>query len=353
MLLHVLFIASEKNIRKCHTTWPKNYLIAMRKPAILFGILLLFFTACNSDDTNNGAETVLLNAEVENFLDEVLSIMESNSINREDINWESFRNQVKTRAANAQSIADTDAALTLALQLLNDNHSFIRKENGSVLSASTANCQAEEVNAVDIPDNIGYLRVPFFSGSDFQETRNFATDLQSQIRDQDQSALEGWIVDLRGNAGGNMWPMLAGVGPILGEGIAGYFVGPDNSQVPWSYTNGASVLGQNAIVLLPAPYELINPNPKVAVLLDRAVVSSGEAIAVAFEGRENTKSFGSATCGLSTANRGFQLSDGTLLLLTTDYFADRDLNIFGVPIEPDVPADNENLIDLAVEYILN
>ena len=31
---------------------------------------------------------------------------------------------------------------------------------------------------------------------------------------------------LRGNGGGNMWPMIAGVGPLLGEGPLGYFIGP-------------------------------------------------------------------------------------------------------------------------------
>ena len=30
--------------------------------------------------------------------------------------------------------------------------------------------------------------------------------------------------DLRGNIGGNMWPMIAGVGPILGDGIIGWIV---------------------------------------------------------------------------------------------------------------------------------
>jgi C-terminal processing protease CtpA/Prc len=35
----------------------------------------------------------------------------------------------------------------------------------------------------------------------------------------DQGNLAGWIVDLRNNGGGNMWPMLTGIGSILGEGV--------------------------------------------------------------------------------------------------------------------------------------
>ena len=104
-----------------------------------------------------------------------------------------------------------------------------------------------------------------------------------------------------------MWPMLAGVGPILGEGLAGFFVGPDGTIVPWSYTNGISFLDATVQVRVTDPYELINPDPKVAVILDQLVASSGEAIAVSFLGRPNTKTFGSNTCGLSTVNKQFRI----------------------------------------------
>lgn len=57
----------------------------------------------------------------------------------------------------------------------------------------------------------------------------------------DAPDLVGWIVDLRGNGGGNMWPMIAGVGPVLGEGTAGAFVDPDDNVTLWGYANGASI----------------------------------------------------------------------------------------------------------------
>jgi hypothetical protein len=68
----------------------------------------------------------------------------------------------------------------------------------------------------------------------------------------------------------------------------------------------------------------IKANPKVAVLIDNAVVSSGEAIAISFIGRENTKSFGSATCGKSTGNVQYNLSYNRTLVLTTVFLADRN-----------------------------
>lgn len=319
------------------------------KRRMLFAAIVLFqLFSCSSGDENPN------NVVVENFINEVLDIMESNSINRNDINWIEFREQVLDRASNAQNIDQTIWALQLALQLLGDNHSFIRRQNGVVISASSLSCQPNDFPEVKTPADVGYIKISSFSGStDNAGTIAFAEEIQDQIRNADSQEIKGWIVDLRGNIGGNMWPMLAGIGPILGEGVVGYFIDPDGSAQSWSYSSGASILDQRSLVQVSNTYELLNPNPRVAVLLDQAVISSGEAIAIAFVGRENTQSFGSSTCGLSTANLGFSLTDGSTLFLTTAFMADRERNIFGVPIEPDVSTSDDEIIQLAIDYIQN
>jgi len=38
-----------------------------------------------------------------------------------------------------------------------------------------------------------------------------------------------------------MWPMLVGVGPILGEGVAGNFVDANNNSQAWRYEKGESI----------------------------------------------------------------------------------------------------------------
>src|SRR6266850_8052486 len=75
---------------------------------------------------------------------------------------------------------------------------------------------------------------------------------------------------------------------------------------------------QNEIWLfLKPPYKLSVPNARVAVLTDIGVASSGEAIAIAFRGRPNTRSFGTPTCGLSTAVDQFPLSTGGRMAVVT------------------------------------
>ena len=148
-----------------------------------------------------------------------------------------------------------------------------------------------------------------------------------------------------------MWPMLAGIGPVLGEGIAGYFIDPDGIEQAWKYENGASLEDNTIITSIGTPYELFLPDPKVAVLLDELVISSGEVMAISFIDRPNTKSFGAPTCGLSTVNRNFELSNGETLILTVGTMASRTKTLFGGPVIPDEISGSNSPINQAIEYL--
>ena len=84
---------------------------------------------------------------------------------------------------------------------------------------------------------------------------------------------------------------------------------------------------------------------KVAVLIDSLTASSGEAVAVSFKGRGNTKFFGKPSCGKSTGNQSFVLSNDAMLVLTTSVFADRNKNKYGGKIQPDVVVENSQIIN--------
>jgi C-terminal processing protease CtpA/Prc len=183
---------------------------------------------------------------------------------------------------------------------------------------------------------LGYLELPAFEGSGDAAT-HYGNQAQQGLRAVDQSAPCGWIVDVRRNMGGNMWPMVAGVGPILGEGKAGSFVNGLGQQESWGYSNGQSQLEQHPVSHVDQPYALKKPMPPVAVLTSRLTASSGEAITVAFRGRPKTRSFGEATAGVPTANTTKPLSDGALLVLTVALDADRTGQTYDQAIAPDQP----------------
>ena len=313
--------------------------------------------ACGGNDApptgSSNPPPAPLSAVARAYLNEMVDVMQRGSINRRRIDWPAFRAKVLEAGGSAQSIAETYPAVRVALAALADDHSFYVTAGGSFISASTKSCFAPPVGGrPPLPATIGYVRVPSFSGSAVEATA-LAAALQDSIRANDRDDLAGWIVDLRGNGGGNMWPMVAGVGPVLGDGIAGHFIDPDDVVTTWAYQNGAALLNGSALQTVAVPYMLRRPSPRVAVLTDLAVASSGEAVAISFRKRPDARSFGTATCGLSTANAGYVLSDGATLILTVAVMADRTRATYGAPVAPDeVIANPGALVQRAVEWLV-
>lgn len=161
------------------------------------GFLPLFFALLFS--CSGEKEGVTISKEANDFLNEVLTLMENNSIKRNEIEWLNFRNQVLERAEAAQSIDETYEAVRLALTLLVDNHSLFRKPDGGYLSGtSRVSCSAETISTPSVPESIGYIAVNAFSGSDDEKMTAFAEDIHEKIKAADNPSILGWIVDLIG-----------------------------------------------------------------------------------------------------------------------------------------------------------
>jgi len=288
-----------------------------------------------------------------NYLTQLLDIMQANSVNRKTIDWTSFRQIVVGVDSNEQTIQDLYPKIRAALLLLNDHHSFYQGPDSFFISnpSPPGGCMEPTPPAVQAPDDIGYVKVGSFSGRGAAETA-FAQGIQDVVRAADRANLAGWIVDLRNNGGGNMWPMVAGVGPILGDGRAGGFIDPDGVSTWWSYQDNASIYNGEPLVTVPTPYRLVKPNPRVAVLTNCGVASSGEAVAIGFRERRDTRSFGTPTLGLSTSNDEFPLTGGGTLVLCTSTMTDRTGATYGQAVVPDeVIADPADTVHRAIDWL--
>ncbi len=290
------------------------------------------------------------------YLDEALNIMQEHSLNREQIDWERLRGRARSRAMGASAPEDTYIAIQFALKDLGDHHShFMTPVQVAELEEGAVSLSRPDPNGKLLEEGLGYIMLPGFAGLG-DAANEYATQIQDIIGEINAEGPCGWVVDLRQNTGGSMWPMLAGIGPILGEGQVGAFVSPDGEPVSWTYAEGQAWEGdslQSAVV--GAAYELGHPSPPVAVLTGPRTSSSGEAIAVAFRGRPNTRSFGLATMGLSTANESYELSDGAWIFLAVSVFADRSGQLYGGTITPDevVGKEEEELtLQTAVDWLM-
>jgi carboxyl-terminal processing protease len=316
----------------------------------LYCLMLLWASSCGGSPYAPPAPTST-NGQL--YLTRLMDIMQANSANRLRIDWTSFRAQVAAAAGSAATIAETYPAIGVALGLLDDHHSFYRRAdgiNGISNPRFPAGCSVPAIATPSVPDDIGYVRIPATSAQGNEQVV-FAEAIQQQIRDRDRDNLAGWIVDLRGNGGGNMWPMLAGIGPVLGDGVVGYFAYPTNERTTWAF-DGRSSVSNGFVAVTTSGVTLKRAAPRVAVLTNRAVASSGEALVVAFRGRPETRSFGSPTCGVPTANRAFNLTDGAQLYLTTSVDADRALVSYDSAIDPDEAiADADATVQRAIQWL--
>lgn len=310
------------------------------------------------------SQDIALFAEV--FLNSALDVMEFNSVRRFEIDWPAFRAEAREDALGAQTPAETYPAIVAALERIGDNHSFFvgaGQLSGTPAMSSVASA-ADGTSATDAParaqpmtdeiaPGVGYIDVPAFSGGG-PEGDTLAAEYHRLIEAVDTLA-QGcrWVVDLRGNTGGNMWPMVAGVGPVLGMDTVGFFVYPDSVETAWVYYEGWAGIETEAIARATDWYELGVPQPHVAVLTDSLTASSGEAVAVAFRQREGARSFGEATWGVSTGNAAFPLNDGSVIFLTVATMADRTGTVYGGALVPDDEVAGSKTGDPATDDVLS
>lgn len=151
------------------------------------------------------------------------------------------------------------------------------------------------------------------------------------------------VVDLRGNTGGDMGPMVAGLSPLLPEGSALHFVGAFGENPVMITGDGVKGGGTSTSVDVSEKFTV-----PVAVLVDEKTASSGEATMLAFRGLDNSRSFGTPTAGYASANTVIDYPDGSELMLTISRDKARTGEIFAEdPIQPDVVLDPAQPADAA------
>ena len=315
-------------------------------PRIAMLALSLACAPVASNSGRSGSPRVELSPEARAYLATALDSIRAVTLRGDTISWPAIRDSAFQIANGAQRPIDTYAAIDWALRRAN-KHSFLQVPTPGATS-------------VVVHGRFGYLHVPQRGGAAVP----LADSLHSAIGRMREQGVCGWVVDVRANGGGNMWPMLAGVGPLLGDTIVGSF-GTGPSAQRWYYKAGSSgivradgTLEAASRVTVPV-VEMLSVLQPVAVLMDSGTGSSGEAVAVAFRGRPATRSFGTPTAGFATVNRGLRLSDGANMVVTVGYYADRAGTVYGDRLTPDVrvrlpvgwPSPTDAVASAAIQWL--
>ncbi len=277
------------------------------------------------------------------LLDEAFVFMQKNYYRKSAVAWDSLISTAKQKLVASGNCSETYDIISWCFKELNETHSFLMPPSrAAVYNNDTTSLQKKpflhelvgEIKGEMVDDGIAYITVPWVSTTDSILCMRIADSLQQMIARLDANSPTGWIIDLRKNTGGNCWPMLAGIGPLLGNGVCGYFVSA-REKIPIVYTDGAALQGRNVRCRTSAAYTMKSDKKSIVVLTGRRTVSSGEIIALAFKGREQVYLYGEPTAGYTTANATYTLSDNSMLVLTVCMEADRTGKICEGSIMPD------------------
>lgn len=280
---------------------------------------------------------------------EVLDLMREHVVTRDQINWPALKSDLDNieRPFTRDNLRE---ALTLILKRADTGHTFYKSavEPKFVMQRKFECVATNTYDLPIIPGHIGYLRVNSFNAPSEKAKLRYIKELHDEISRQKDRDTKTWIIDLRYNKGGNMWPMLAGVAPLLSNGVHGYFVKPDGSKTAWGIYDGQSFLNNQFMIGIEKP-SVGNANMPIAVLSSEQTASSGEALLVAVKDKANVRSFGEPSCGMSTSNRSFKLSNGATLNITTAIMASKSGTIFGERIPVDESSSRP--VEDAIQWI--
>ena len=266
----------------------------------------------------------------ESYVKKAVRIMDKNGIYAQGSEWE----KAKEEALSAQpsSLEEAQEIVLKAGKVAGGKHTYLMTAD-EVNDNDTSFWEMPTVKLLE--NSIAYIKLPAFSGN-AEEGVKYANTVLNAIPD----ALQGVIIDLRGNRGGNMYPMIAAVHRFL----------PDDVILKFSSRKRTMSINTSFVMKSVGITEQTPINCSVALLTDEWTGSSGEAVLLCFRGLKNARTFGSPTAGYASCNQPFNLPGGSQLVLTTGEDVARTGEVFcDDPINPDVLT--ETPYEAALEWI--
>lgn len=267
-----------------------------------------------------------------------IAILKTHHMNRDKLDWPAVEAQAQALLGDKTKAADAYPAIRAVIRELGQKHTFLMSADGA--KALMTGHPSGKVRPPDdrtpegyfLAGGIGLITLkthPFSPAADIA----YAKAGREALAAFSSANICRYIVDLRGNGGGNVYPMLNSLQALLGPEPYLYSQDVDALETPQTLAN-APYLPTGDAAADPHQRELQGTAP-VAVLIDRDTASSGEFTAMAFEGRPHIRFFGEPTAGYLTANGHYNLPDGAFLAVSVGWSTDRLHRSYRETIAPD------------------
>ena len=262
----------------------------------------------------------------ETYVRNAIQQMDRKGLYAEGEEWEAMKKEALSQ--NPETLEEAQAIINKAAKVAGGKHSYLLPADKAQAREKRSN---EEVSpTVTIrEDGICIIHLPAFAGDDENCLRYARTVLDSIF-----DTVKGVCIDLRGNHGGNMYPMIAAVHRFLPDDILLKFKMRRRfrSVMPINKEFVANLVGVEIESRINCP---------IAILTDKGTVSSGEAVLLCFRVLDYVRVFGAPTAGYASANESIIFYNGSILALTVSCDIARTGEIFcDDPIIPDVETES-------------
>lgn len=227
--------------------------------------------------------------------------------------WERARSAAMSATAAAGEYSQTWPVLARALTVAGGRHAEL------IPPATARVTESQPMPEATVSRGVTTLTLPTLTADAPPYTQQYADQLATHVDTTAPATTCGWLVDLRGMRGGDMHPVLTGLGPLLPDGVvAGLRNRNDRVELA---VDGRALLvdGQEEFATY---HEHGTSDLPVAVVQGAHTGGSGELAVIALTGTQRARSFGEPTAGHTVRREHIRLHDGTTLLLPTSVFTD-------------------------------
>ena len=297
---------------------------------ILLGLILAStVTSCSLFDNQSTPK---------GYVRHCVRLLDASALYADTPEWSAKKSEILAATKSLSSMDDAHAAVDEAARVAGGKHSSLREP-----VKDTTSYQEVAPEVVVLDDNILHIVLPAHMGVKVSDSDYVHTVLDFL---QEHSDAKGVVLDLRGNTGGNMYPMIASISPLL----------PDGTVLRFKSRKRTIPVFLEAVVqsqgLTTGGIEKLPSSTPVALLTDDMTASSGEATLLCFRGLDYARSFGAPTAGYASANTPYELADGYSLVITQSCDLARTGEVFcDDPIEPDVNTDTP--LEDAIAWIVS
>ena len=273
------------------------------------------------------------------YLESAFDIIEEDALNSDQVDWEDLREEVFTRQQGVTDISAQHIQIEYILTKLNDHHStFMTPQEAKEIFWEAPLEYAPIPKGNLTAGQYGYIWMGGFGSADPEVMNAYASILQQIVKDLDAQSPCAWVVDLRDNTGGNMQPMVAGLGELIGDGLIGQGINRQGKVIFQGYYKDGGYWSDGEVIAQASDpdFELQHKNLPIIILIGPNTMSAGEMLAVSFRGNPNAKLIGHETIGLTTGKGLYELSDGAVILLTVTLHVDPTGQVYGGKVTPDV-----------------